>query len=134
MPRTANAITILVVDDEMTVRELIRKTLERESYKVRLAANGLEALDAIAKDFEIACVVTDVVMPKMDGITLAMKLHDARPTLPIVIVSGQVDLKAASIQALAVLMNSAPNCLLKKPFTSAQLVEAVRQALARAET
>ena len=136
MLRTAmkNAITILVVDDDMTVRDLIRTTLERESYKVRLAANGLEALDAIAANFEIACVVTDVVMPKMDGITLAMKLHDARPTLPIVIVSGQIDLKAASIQALAALMNSAPNCLLKKPFTSAQLVEAVRQALARAET
>jgi len=123
-------IWILVVDDHQSVRELIRNALDRENYTVRVAANGLEALDALASNAKIACIVTDVVMPKMDGVTLAMKLHDARPTLPIVIISGRIGLEAASIQALAIL--SSTDCLLQKPFSSAQLLAAVRQALVRA--
>jgi two-component system response regulator MprA len=125
-------IWILVVDDHQSVRELIRNALDRENYTVRVAANGLEALDALASNAKIACIVTDVVMPKMDGITVAMKLHDARPTLPIVIISGRIGLEAASIQALAILMNSSTSCSLQKPFSSAQLLVAVPQALVRA--
>jgi DNA-binding NtrC family response regulator len=124
--------TVLVVDDEPDVCEIARKMLEHEGYKVRIAMHGLDALRVLDSGETIDCVVTDLVMPDMGGITLAMKLHDTRPTLPIVVISGQVDLNAASIQALAPLMNSETSCLLKKPFDWEQLISAVRRALSRA--
>ena len=124
--------TVLVVDDEPDMCELARRMLEPEGYKVRIAMHGFDALRVLDSGEKIDCVVTDLVMPDMGGITLAMKLHDTRPTLPIVVISGQVDLDAASMQALAPLMNSERSCLLKKPFRWEQLVAAVRRALSRA--
>jgi len=128
----SDPLTILVVDDEPSVRETVRKMLEDEGFVTRTAADGLDALKALASGSRISCVVTDMVMPEMDGITLAMKLHEARPGLPVVVISGRVDLAASSIQGLAPLMNSEVGCLLKKPFTKEQLVDAIRRSLARA--
>jgi len=128
-----NQATVLVVDDEPEMCEIARRMLEREGYKVRVAMHGLDALRILDSGEIIDCVVTDLVMPKMGGITLAMKLHDTRPSLPIVVISGIIDLNAASLQALSPLMNSETSCLLKKPFTWDQLVAAVQRALARAD-
>ncbi len=125
-------ITVLVVDDEPNVREVVRRVLEREGYRVHVAVNGVDALKTLASGVPIHCLVTDMVMPEMDGITMAMKLHDARPSLPAVVISGRVDIEADSIRALAPLMNSETSCLLKKPFEPAQLLAAVRRALSRA--
>jgi DNA-binding NtrC family response regulator len=124
--------TVLVVDDEPSMCEIARRMLEREGYKVRIAMHGLDALRVLDSGETIDCVVTDLVMPDMGGVTLAMKLHDTRPTLPIVVMSGRVDLNAASIQALAPLMNSETSCLLRKPFNWEQFIAAVRRALSRA--
>jgi DNA-binding NtrC family response regulator len=123
--------TVLFVDDDLDICEIARRNLEHEGYKVRIAGHGIDALRILDSGETVDCVVTDLVMPDMGGITLAMKLHDTRPTLPIVVISGRVDLDAASIQALAQLMNSETSCLLKKPFDWNQLVTAVGRALSR---
>jgi len=124
-------VTVLVVDDEPSICDIVQKILEPKGYRVRVARHGLEALKVLAAE-TINCVVADLVMPNMDGITLAMKLHESYPNLPTVLISGQVDVKAASIQALAPLLNSETSCLLKKPFDSADLLDAVQRALSRA--
>ncbi len=128
---TKNPITVLVVDDEMSIRGLCERLLKAEGYTVRGAANGVEAFEILSSGVQIDCAVIDLVMPKMGGITMAMKLHELRPTLPTVIISGQVDLEADSIKALTAMMNSDASLLLRKPFANAQLVDAVRRALAR---
>ena len=124
-------VTILVVDDEPSICDIVRRILEPKGYHVRVARHGLAALQVLASE-TINCVVADLVMPNMDGITLAMKLHENYPNLPTVLISGQVDVKAASIQALAPLLNSDTSCLLKKPFESADLLDAVQRAVSRA--
>ena len=125
--------TVLVVDDEPSICEVAYRILEPEGYKVRIAMHGLDALRVLDSEEAIDCVVTDLVMPEMGGITLAMKLHDTHPSLPVAVMSGQVDLDAGSIQALAPLMNSERSCLLKKPFARGQLIDAVHRALLRAD-
>jgi CheY-like chemotaxis protein len=124
-------VTVLVVDDEPSICDIVRKILEPKGYTVRVARHGLQALQVLSSE-AVDCVIADLVMPSMDGITLAMKLHENYPNLPTVLISGQVDVKAASIQALAPLLNSDTSCLLKKPFESADLLEAVQRALGRA--
>ena len=127
-----DTIAVLVVDDEPSICKLVREILEREGYRVHIAGHGLEALQIIASLETVSCVVTDLVMPNMDGITFGMKLHETYPNLATVVISGRVDLEAASIQALAPLLNSETGCLVKKPFTPARLIEAVRKALSKA--
>jgi DNA-binding NtrC family response regulator len=128
---TKNRVTVLVVDDETGVRALCESLLAAEGYNVRVAANGVEALEILASGVDVDCVVVDLIMPKMGGITMAMKLHEVRPALPTVIISGQVDLEASSIKALTAMMNSDTSSLIRKPFTNAQLIDAVHRALAR---
>ena len=127
-----DTLTVLVVDDDLSICEVMCRMLEREGYRVLIAKDGLEALQILSSGKSVDCVVTDLVMPNMGGITFAMKLHETYPRLPTVMISGRVDLEAASIQALAPLLNSETGCLVKKPFTSATLTEAVRKALSRA--
>ena len=60
-------IKILVVDDEVRMRKLVRDFLEREGFAVREAGDGLEAMEIFYEEKDIALVILDVMMPKMDG-------------------------------------------------------------------
>ena len=60
-------IKILVVDDEARMRKLVRDFLEREGFVVREAGDGLEAMEIFYEEKDIALVILDVMMPKMDG-------------------------------------------------------------------
>lgn len=68
--------TILVVDDEQTIREVVRKYLEREGYTVQEAETGKEALD-ILSDTALDLVVLDIMLPEIDGFTIASTLRNA---------------------------------------------------------
>jgi CheY-like chemotaxis protein len=113
-----NLPTVLVVDDETSIRQLCVRILEAGGYQVCTAANGLDALEVLESGTDVDCVVIDLIMPKMNGLTLGIKLHEARPTLPTVIISGKIDLEADSIKALAAMVKSDTRCLLQKPFCS----------------
>lgn len=63
-------IKILVVDDESRMRKLVRDFLEREGYQVLEAGNGLEAMELFYEEKDIALLILDVMMPKMDGLSL----------------------------------------------------------------
>ncbi len=84
---TQPAATVLVVDDEPAIREVITTLLEDEGYLVRHAKDGLEALDAINGD-QIDLIVSDVVMPRLDGASLVRKLRRRGHVMPVVLMSA----------------------------------------------
>jgi two-component system, OmpR family, response regulator MprA len=84
---THPSATVLVVDDEPAIREVIATLLEDEGYLVRHAKDGLEALDTIDGD-EIDLIVSDVVMPRLDGASLVRKLRVRGYVMPVVLMSA----------------------------------------------
>jgi CheY-like chemotaxis protein len=117
--------TILLVEDEMRVRELASSMLRRQGYRVLEAADGDEALNmAQLLTNSIDLLVTDVILPKLNGPKLAAKLKVTRPDLKILYVSGYAD---EMIARLGVLEPGVP--LLTKPFSARLLAQKVRQVL-----
>lgn len=84
--------TILVVDDEQHVVQVVRAMLTREGHEVIVASNGQEALRTI-ENCRPDLILLDIVMPEMDGATLAEELHKRQETakIPIVFLTGLVD-------------------------------------------
>lgn len=113
---------IITVDDESSVRRVIRAVLEREGYSVREAASGPEALDIVQQESEVAMVLSDMRMPGMDGNALAHQLFAMRPNVPLMFVSAfDTDLEDC--------FRHCP--ILHKPFNGKELVSRVRRQLAR---
>jgi PAS domain S-box-containing protein len=84
--------TILLVEDEVGVRELARRVLERAGYRVITAASAREALLIAEGSTVLECVVTDVVMPGgMSGVEMGERLSRSRPSLPVLYMSGYTD-------------------------------------------
>ncbi|MFL5294729.1 MAG: response regulator, partial [Myxococcales bacterium] len=77
---------VLVVDDEQSLRKVLAATLQREGYEVSVCANGEEAIAALDRD-GADVVVTDLVMPKMDGLTLLRKVVARHPDVPVIVVT-----------------------------------------------
>jgi len=113
-------LKILLVDDEPSVRKLIRISLERAGYAIVEAGNGQEALSKFSEDVNL--VLTDIIMPQMNGLELARRVGESHPDLPILFMSGFNE----EFHGLA------PVQYLQKPFDiGVRLVEEVRQTLAR---
>jgi CheY-like chemotaxis protein len=117
--------TILVVDDEPLLLEIMVETLCSRGYRTLTAANGAEALSRAAHhDGPIHLLLTDVVMPLLGGADLARQLAEARPGLRVLFVSGYTDV--AVIEEAA----RSPNVsFLQKPFSTGQLAARVRELL-----
>jgi DNA-binding response OmpR family regulator len=79
--------TVLVVDDERYLRELIADVLEAEGYAVMRAGDGLEATKAIARQ-RPDLVIADILMPTLDGISLARKIRERKRPIPIILMSA----------------------------------------------
>jgi two-component system, cell cycle sensor histidine kinase and response regulator CckA len=124
--------SILVVEDEDMVRSVAERALARQGYQVRTAANGdeaLELLEQVEKEgggFDL--LISDVMMPVMDGPTMAGHARERFPGLPILFMSGYAEeqlRKSISLENIS---------FLPKPFTVQQLAETARDVLARATT
>jgi signal transduction histidine kinase len=117
--------TILLIDDEDAVREVIARGLQEKGYRVLQASNGAEALDTLrSSDNEIDLVVTDVAMPGMHGIELARRALNLRPSLQFILVSGQPRELLPEFHSLG-----AHHVLLEKPFQPDVLAGCVRERL-----
>ncbi|MBI4701699.1 MAG: PAS domain S-box protein [Deltaproteobacteria bacterium] len=124
VPRGAGQ-TVLVVEDHQGVRALARMILERHGYAVIDAAGASEALDLVARHpGPIDVLLSDVVMPGMDGAALAERMRGLRPDVRVVLCSGHPDRAALEPGAAA---GGRP--LLRKPYTAEQLLAAVGAAL-----
>ena len=110
--------TVLVVDDQDAVRDVIKLSLESAGYRVLEAATPSEAL-ALARDAgaEVDLLVTDVVLPEMDAFELASRITCELPAVRVLYTSGYTDA-------------AAEGPFIQKPFTPAQLIEKVGAVLA----
>ena len=115
---------VLLVEDDALVRSTTERILVEYGYRVTIATDGEEALRRFDSVPAIDVVVTDIVMPRMDGIALAMHLRLHHDDLPIVLVSGYSDRNGELSEALTRRAQLVP-----KPFTPAELVGAVRGLL-----
>ncbi|HXQ84700.1 MAG TPA: response regulator [Xanthobacteraceae bacterium] len=118
--------TILLVEDEEGLRQLNARGLASRGYTVLEAGNGVEAIDVLERtDGKVDLVVSDVVMPEMDGPTLLRELRSRDPSLKIIFVSGYAeDAFQKHLPA------DGQFAFLAKPFTLKQLVNAVKETLA----
>jgi CheY-like chemotaxis protein len=118
--------TILLAEDQTTIRETVRECLQVNGYKVLEAENGEEALD-IAKVYSgtIDVLVTDIIMPRVRGLELAKRISRLRPAMAVVFMSGY------SEEALVEggLLAEANVTLIQKPFDPEALVTKMRQLL-----
>lgn len=115
--------TVLVAEDEPTVRDFVTRGLEQAGYQVHAVEDGVLALEALAtQSFDI--LLTDIVMPGLDGIELALTASRDHPDLIILMMTGY----AAERQRAYGLENLIHKVLVK-PFDLRQLTETVRDAL-----
>ncbi|MEO8025303.1 MAG: response regulator [Bryobacteraceae bacterium] len=116
-------VTILVVEDEDGIRALVRKILARQGYEILEAAGGKDALDlASTYPHRIHLLLTDVMMPGMNGVELARQLLEWRPDTRVLYVSGYTD--EATLHMLP-----EDTAFLQKPFTLGSLVHKVKDVL-----
>jgi two-component system cell cycle sensor histidine kinase/response regulator CckA len=118
--------TILLVEDEEGLRSLNARGLRSRGYSVIEASNGMEAMEALEeKNGAVDLVVSDVVMPEMDGPTLLKAMRQRNPDLKIIFVSGYAE--DAFEKSLP---ENQQFAFLPKPFTLSQLVAAVKETMA----
>lgn len=121
-PMPAGSETILLVEDAATVRQLLREVLRSAGYYIIEASDGLEALEQIGEyKGPIHLVITDVVMPRMNGRQLMEQVRDIRPDTLFLFMSGYMSDKVGR-QGL-----DAP--FIQKPFLPSDLLRAVRKVL-----
>ncbi len=116
---------ILVVEDEPHIREMLAEMLEGQNFAVAVAANGQEALQWLKEhDFRADLIITDVVMPKMDGVQLYRELQKYAPEIPIIFISGYAEHILEKYG-----FNEESFKIIKKPFTFRQLLEEIEKVL-----
>jgi len=114
---------VLLVEDEPMVRTVAERALTRHGYSVVTANNGFEALEILERGEEFALLISDVVMPEMDGPTMVREARATRPDLPVLFMSGYAEeqlRKSIDLDKVA---------FLPKPFSVQELAEAARRAL-----
>ncbi len=117
--------TILVVDDDASIRRSLRRILELDGHAVEEAGNGSVALEGLA-DRQLDLVITDIYMPEMDGIEFVIRFRDLHPDTPVIAISGGGYAPKEFVLKDASLIGATTT--LSKPLT----LDGVREAVARA--
>ncbi len=117
------AVSLLVADDDDLLRNLVKEVLEDEGYQVYTAADGQETVDIFWEHPEIALVILDIMMPKMDGIEVLQEIRE-RTDIPVLMLTALGD----SSSELSCLRNGASD-FVSKPFHYDILVERVKNLL-----
>jgi DNA-binding NtrC family response regulator len=117
--------SILVVDDEEIMREILEALLTREGYDVRLASSGEEGLE-LARSLPLDAAIVDVMMPGMDGITLLDELKKLDDDLPVLMITA-----FASVENAIAAMKRGAFDYITKPFKNDEVLVVVRNALER---
>ncbi|HQT91657.1 MAG TPA: PAS domain S-box protein, partial [Candidatus Kryptobacter bacterium] len=128
-PGVGHEELILIVDDEMAIREITKSTLEAYGYKVLVASDGSEAVSLFAthRD-EISLVVTDMAMPIMDGSATVSALRKIDPAVSVIVTTGYMDSSETHH------MSETVNAILKKPYSAAALMKVITEVLSTADS
>jgi CheY-like chemotaxis protein len=118
----AKDTVILIAEDEAVVRNLVQLMLSKEGYATLTANDGLEALEICEKFKDpIHLVLTDIRMPRMNGLELAEKVRERRPEIKIMIMSSET--------ADSILKENTPDAFLRKPFIPPTLLRCIQRVL-----
>jgi CheY-like chemotaxis protein len=122
-PSTAKEIVILLAEDEPVVRNLVRTMLTQSGYAVLTANDGAEAVE-ICRAFtdDIHLFLTDVAMPRVDGLRAAAAVRKLRQEIKVIVMSGNT--------TETILSENRPDAFLRKPFIPPTLLECVQKVLA----
>jgi DNA-binding NtrC family response regulator len=119
--------TILVIDDDLGVRETVAQLLMDLGHKVLTAADGRDGVSLFRRD-SVDLVITDIIMPNKEGIETIMEIRRIDPGMVIIAMSGGGRL--GSVDFLQIALSLGANDIVLKPFEPSALVEAVARALA----
>jgi len=126
-PESTPGQSILVIDDEEAVLDVVRRFLEIAGHRVICASSGRQALELLTDDTEVDLVVLDLMMPREDALSNFNKLHQRRPGIPVLLCTGLPQADPAPE-----LLRSGAIGLLRKPFRMNELWYAVKQGLSAA--
>jgi len=115
-----NGELVLVIDDEMAIRDVTAATLKSFGYRVLTAADGSEGIASYARNPDVAVVLTDMLMPVLDGPTTIRALRKLNPHVRIIGMSGYTRQRTS---------DTVPDVLLQKPFRAADLLNAISSTL-----
>ncbi|MBI4042892.1 MAG: hybrid sensor histidine kinase/response regulator [Deltaproteobacteria bacterium] len=118
-------VTILVVDDDPSIRHLLKAIVEQQGNKVLDAGSGKEALEIFDKN-GADIVMTDLLMPEMDGIRLTQNLLERKPQLPIIVITGFAD-KEVAVNAL----RAGAYDIVEKPFEPEDVILPITRAMGK---
>lgn len=119
-------LRLLVAEDEIELRTVLRKTLTHEGFEVETASNGREALELLQRDVQAYdLLITDLRMPEKDGEQLLEEAHLLNPDLKVIVISGFSD-----IDAHMALRKKGASDYVIKPFKIPDLLDAIERAFA----
>jgi CheY-like chemotaxis protein/glycine cleavage system H lipoate-binding protein len=121
-------LNLLVIDDEQVVLDSIRKLLKNENYNIYTVLTSQEALDLL-KDRDIDIILTDLMLPEMDGLELLDAVKKIIPHLPMIVITGHATINTA-LQAT----HLGAFDYIAKPFTKSELLGVLKRANKMAET
>jgi CheY-like chemotaxis protein len=130
---------ILLIDDELDIRDSVAAVLEREGFEVTTTKNAETGIQALSEQ-EFDLVISDIIMPGMDGAKAIRSIRDTNPNIRILAISGGGNLGPTSYQPDAITTTAylqaateaGANGILTKPFQRADIVNAVQQAMSDA--
>ncbi|MDP1568525.1 MAG: sigma-54 dependent transcriptional regulator [Vicinamibacterales bacterium] len=125
MPGTVRHAAVLVIDDEEIMREILEALLVREGYSVRLASGGAEGLE-LARSLPFDAVITDVMMPGMDGGQVLDEIHKLDEDLPVIMITA-----FASMENAVSAMKRGAFDYITKPFKNDEVLVVLRNAIER---
>lgn len=115
---------VLIVDDERAVRRYVARILQHDGHTVSEAADGDEALELLnGGGVPVELVISDIVMPRLNGVELMKTLAETHPAVPVILMSAYAQGELAQMGVVA------PCGVLPKPFAAERLVEEVRRCL-----
>jgi CheY-like chemotaxis protein len=116
---------VLLIDDELMVRKIVRKMLERVGHEVVDVENGRMGLDRLERaPFDL--IVTDIIMPDVEGIEVLMTVRERHPSIAVVAMSGGG--RMGNVDFLEVARKLGAAATLEKPFTQDALLKAIDQS------
>ena len=119
---------VLVVDDEDSIRKLMADIISRQGYEVLVASDGQNALHVLGHEKEISLIVTDLVMPELNGIDLILTVMNSYPHISIIAISGGGGI-TGRFDYLPVAKLIGAKCVVNKPFSPEELAEVVNSQL-----
>jgi CheY-like chemotaxis protein len=127
---------ILVIDDEPDVRDAVKRVLDRAGYAVRTADSGVGVLADLER-IHTDVVITDIIMPKIDGVQVIESIRKAFPSVRIIAISGGGNFGITAYEPTAITTSAylasaeqaGAHLVLTKPFESIDLIQAIEKVL-----